>query len=69
MRYALAFLRKRDDRDPAGVRGNLEELDALVARTAATARQILTDLRPRVLDDLGLDAAVEWLAELSEEEP
>lgn len=61
LRYALGFLRKRYERDPASVRRNLDEIDALVARTSATTRQILAELRPRIVDDLGLVAGVEWL--------
>ena len=36
----------------------LESLDVAVA----TVRRIATDLRPLVLDDLGLNAAIDWLA-------
>jgi signal transduction histidine kinase len=32
----------------------------LLDSTSRTVRQIATELRPAVLDDLGLDAAVEW---------
>jgi signal transduction histidine kinase len=61
LRYALAFTRERylAERDRIG--GNLAELDELLARTSETVRGIVTELRPRVLDDLGLRAALEWL--------
>src|SRR5262249_4013163 len=67
LRYCLTFLRKRFEKDPASIRGNLDELESLLGRTAGTTRQILSDLRPRILDDLGLDAGVEWLLKRTEE--
>jgi signal transduction histidine kinase len=67
LRYTLTFLRQRFEREPASIRPNLDELESLVGRTAATTRQILSDLRPRILDDLGLDASVEWLLKRTEE--
>ena len=44
----------------------LERTDAmreLLDSTVATTRRISSDLRPLVLDDLGLGAAAEWLAQ------
>ncbi|MDT8322272.1 MAG: PAS domain S-box protein [Xanthomonadales bacterium] len=38
-----------------------KELLNLVDRTIDTTRRIVTSLRPPVLDDLGLDAALDWL--------
>jgi PAS domain S-box-containing protein len=35
----------------------------MVDDTVATVRRIATELRPLMLDDLGLNAAIEWLAE------
>ncbi len=67
LRYTLTFLRQRFERDPASVRVNLDELELLLARTATTTRQIVSDLRPRILDELGLDAGVEWLLKRAEE--
>ena len=36
---------------------------SMVDETIASVRRISTDLRPLMLDDLGLNAAIEWLAE------
>ncbi len=36
-------------------------MDAMVAAMVASTRRIASDLRPLVLDDLGLGAAVDWL--------
>lgn len=38
------------------------ELTGLVDQTISSMRRIVSRLRPPVLDDLGLDAALEWLA-------
>lgn len=38
----------------------LEALGGLIDGTMTTLRQIITDLRPTLLDDLGLFAALEW---------
>jgi two-component system sensor histidine kinase UhpB len=38
----------------------LEELNAMVDETIKTVRKIAADLRPSLLDDLGLGAAIEW---------
>jgi PAS domain S-box-containing protein len=40
----------------------LATMRELLDATVATTRRIAADLRPRVLDDLGLRAAAEWLA-------
>ncbi|HSI58139.1 MAG TPA: sensor histidine kinase [Ideonella sp.] len=42
-------------------KGMLEMID----ETVASVRRIAADLRPLMLDDLGLNAAVEWLARMS----
>lgn len=63
MRYELAFARQRFAQDPASIRANLANFEELLLRTARTTRTIVTDLRPRILDDLGLCAAAEWLVE------
>ena len=43
--------------------GKLTEMQLLVDGTVAATRRISSDLRPLVLDDLGLAAAVEWLVQ------
>ncbi|HVV88283.1 MAG TPA: sensor histidine kinase [Kofleriaceae bacterium] len=60
-RYALAFTRRRYEDDPGAIARNLTELEGLQARITATVRGIVTTLRPKVLDDQGLRAALEWL--------
>lgn len=41
----------------------LAEMAELIDTTIAAARRISADLRPTMLDDLGLKAAIEWLIE------
>src|SRR5437762_9431838 len=45
------------------VEERLRELPGRVDAIIGTVRKIATDLRPPVLDDLGLEAAVEWQAQ------
>ena len=41
----------------------LDSMSALIDTTVQTMRRIITQLRPVLLDSLGLSAAIEWLAE------
>jgi signal transduction histidine kinase len=63
LRYALKLTRLHHESEPARLAGDLEQLGELLGRTTASVRRLLTGLRPRVLDDLGLAAALEWLGE------
>jgi signal transduction histidine kinase len=45
---------------PAALRQKLAAMTGLIDDTIVTVRRIATSLRPGVLDDLGLPAAVEW---------
>jgi two-component system, NarL family, sensor histidine kinase UhpB len=47
---------------PAGPHQRIAALCGMVDQTVASVRRIATDLRPLMLDDLGLIAAIEWLA-------
>ncbi len=48
---------------PAAIRQKLTAMAGLIDDTIGTVRRIATGLRPGVLDDLGLAAAVEWQAQ------
>ena len=51
---------------PAGdksVSGKLDDIEGLLDGTVAATRRISADLRPLMLDDLGLVPAVEWLVQ------
>lgn len=45
------------------IAGKLKESIQLINETVASVRKIATDLRPSILDDLGLVAALEWQGE------
>lgn len=49
---------------PPGLRTGLEELQGLASRTVDDVRRIIVDLRPSVLDDMGLVPALSWYAEV-----
>jgi len=50
-----------DERDI--IREKLKSMVALVDETVQTVRKVSEDLRPGILDDFGLSAAIEWQAE------
>jgi signal transduction histidine kinase len=62
----LAWIRNRlATEDPSAKQQILQkiaEMGALVDSTANTIRKLCTELRPGILDDLGLTAAIEWQA-------
>jgi signal transduction histidine kinase len=64
---ALAALLMRVDRAVEAVRAGttpaLDELRALAERALADVHRLILDLRPSVLDDLGLASAVRWYAD------
>ncbi len=45
-----------------GIRARLEDAAALVRSTASTIANVIADLRPPMLDDYGLPAALRWYA-------
>ena len=65
LRFALGLTRRRFERSPASIGANLGELESLLDRTSETTRDVVTELRPRILDDMGLSAAIEWQAHRS----
>ena len=62
MRYTVARL---DERLPSDTNAEelVEDLTALLDGTVSSMRAVISRLRPRILDDLGLIPAVEWLCE------
>jgi len=63
IRLDLAALRRELPPDGKGAALRIERLLKLADETIQSVRRIATELRPGVLDDLGLAAAVEWAAE------
>ena len=62
MSMDLAFLDKQLPKDNAAASARVSALATLVKETVKTVRRISSELRPSILDDLGLGAAIEWLA-------
>jgi signal transduction histidine kinase len=56
------ILRRFETRDREGVGELLADMDRLLDTSVSTVRRLATNLRPGVLDELGLVAALEWQA-------
>jgi PAS domain S-box-containing protein len=63
MSVALLEARLQARDTPAAQIGETHELQSQIDAMAASLRRIAADLRPPLLDDLGLSAALDWLAE------
>ena len=62
LKMDVAWVGRRLPHDAAPTAAKLAVMMALIDDLVITVRRIATDLRPGVLDDLGLAAAVEWQA-------
>ena len=60
LKMGLVQLDRRADRPPAEREAHVQAMLAEIDETIVTVRRISTELRPSILDDLGLVAAVEW---------
>ena len=67
LHLALSLSTQRFAKDPKSIAGNLEEMTALLKRTQSTTRNLVTELRPQLLDELGLRAGIEWLIRQTEQ--
>jgi PAS domain S-box-containing protein len=57
------WLRDHMSAQPEAAQGRLASMLAMLDQSVAATRRIAADLRPLVLDDLGLAASIEWLAQ------
>jgi signal transduction histidine kinase len=62
MKMDLAWLRERLPPGVAELGAKAAQMDAVLDSTVASVRRISAELRPLMLDDLGLRDAVAWLA-------
>lgn len=62
LKMDLHWLIKKISNNEQEIQNKLGESVELINATIATVRKISTDLRPSILDDLGLIAALEWQA-------
>jgi signal transduction histidine kinase len=63
LKMDLSWLAKRLPRDGKPVLDKIESMSGSIDTTIQTVRRISTELRPGILDDLGLVAAIEWQAQ------
>jgi PAS domain S-box-containing protein len=63
LKMDLSWCAKRMPADQNPLVEKTKSMMGLVDETVRTVRRIATDLRPGILDDLGLVAAIEWQAE------
>ena len=59
----VAWCKERQPPGSAAFAAKLDRMEALLKSTIAATRRIAADLRPLMLDDLGLVPSIEWLAE------
>jgi PAS domain S-box-containing protein len=63
LKMDLTWLRERLPADGAEVSARVEEMSAMLDQTVNATRRISADLRPLMLDDLGLADAATWLVD------
>jgi PAS domain S-box-containing protein len=63
MKIDLAWLAARAGSEDSAVASKIQGMNSLVAETIRLVRAIAAELRPGVLDDAGLVAAIDWQAE------
>jgi len=67
LKMDIAWLMKKAGQDDPAVKAKFVDTLSLVDGTVKSIRRIATELRPSIIDDLGLNAALEWLvSEFSE---
>jgi PAS domain S-box-containing protein len=62
LKMDLAWLAKKLPARPATLRPKLQSMEGVIDATMDAMHRIVAELRPGVLDDLGLPAAIRWLA-------
>ena len=63
MKMDLSWIQKRLGDRPEDVRDKIGQLSGFIDGIIDTVRRLSSELRPDMLDDLGLAAAIEWYAE------
>jgi len=63
LKMDVSWISKKLHSTDSGINLKIEELLKLIDETVKTVRRISTELRPSILDDLGLVAAIEWQSE------
>jgi PAS domain S-box-containing protein len=60
MKMDISWLKRKLESDDEKVNRKMDDLMRVIDHTVKTVRKISSDLRPSLLDDLGLKAALEW---------
>lgn len=60
LKMDISWLNKKIENPPEKIKERLDELINMVDNTVKSVRRISSELRPSMLDDLGLPAAIEW---------
>jgi len=60
LKMDVAWLQRSQNRQAPAIPPRLEDMSVLIDATVQAVRRIATELRPSILDDLGLAAAIEW---------
>jgi signal transduction histidine kinase len=60
LKMDLSLFRKMFPEDQTSILEKTDAMSRLIDKTIQTVQRISTDLRPGLLDDLGLSAAIEW---------
>ncbi|RYY71990.1 MAG: PAS domain S-box protein [Chitinophagaceae bacterium] len=63
LKMDISWLSRKIKSEDKEVQGKITETIELIDGTVKTVRRIATELRPSILDDLGLVAAMEWQSE------
>jgi two-component system sensor histidine kinase UhpB len=63
LKIDLSWVNKRLRKDQDTLLGKTESMDRIIDSTIKTVKRISTELRPGILDNLGLVAAIEWQAD------
>ena len=63
LKMDISWLNRKIKSSDADVQQKLKDTIQLIDKTVITVRRIATQLRPSILDDLGLIAAMEWQSE------
>ena len=63
LKMDISWLTKKINSDDNAVKEKMKDTIKLIDKTVITVRRIATQLRPSILDDLGLIAAMEWQSE------
>lgn len=63
LKIDVGWLIRRLEGNQDAIPSKLDAMDNMLDKTVDAVRRISSDLRPWILDDLGLAAAMEWLAE------